>query len=143
MKLMRDYLQAIHLDMSSISHAHQGHTVLCTGAEYKQWLEMFKNHSSEVYSPTTTNYTEYVTNIRLSGVCGDGFEHVDISSDFGLNEPVFVSMRKDSVRMFLDKVQACTDKVHLRPQELRDDHGQRLYGDFYTANRWHEMQVSS
>jgi hypothetical protein len=66
---------------------------------------------------------------------GVGFQHIDISDEVGCpGEELVVSVR-------IDLVQHCNDTVTLKAEYLKDEYGQRLVNEFWTADRWLELQV--
>ena len=106
------------------------------GAEVTQFIHLFRKYKSESYRPapqlqTFAAWQEYLSN----GPCaGSNFEHHDIAPEFDLQQPLFVSIRKDLFQGLLDMISNGTEQPVLFPSEIRDPlTKERMYSEQYTG----------
>lgn len=69
------------------------------------------------------------------------FEHIDISKQLGLDEKLVVSVLKDPLAEVRRMLADPNGKAALRPMIVMDAHGQRVYNEMWTADKWIEDQV--
>lgn len=127
-------LASAHAKFEALLAANLSVTVL------QQCLDYLKEGGA--YTPSTFSARELVLGIREQ-YCGSAFEHHDISAEFSVDPGTyFLSVRRDPVALVLRLFEQCPpEQRRLFPERVKDEHGQRVYNDFSTAERWNRVQV--
>lgn len=110
-----------------------------SGRQLQTLLNFFPPGHS--WQPSTLSAKSLLTAAR-DAKYGIGFQHIDISDEVGCpGDDLVVSVRRDILQCFIDLVQHCNDTVTLVPEYLTDVYGQRVINEFWTGDRWLELQV--
>lgn len=110
-----------------------------SGRQMQTLLDMMPD--GYAWMPTSGSYKKILISLRDEHY-KQGFEHIDISDLAGCpGEDLVLSIRKDTVRAFIDLVEHCPESVHLEARKLYDKHGQRVINEFCDGDKWNDAQV--
>lgn len=112
----------------------------CVASKLSAALSMMKRLPGGAYIPSSTDAREIYANVQAYKL-GQQFQQVDISGQLGLAERLYVSVLKDPIGKVKQMLSDPAGKAVLRPTLVMDVHGQRIYNDMWTAEKWMTDQV--
>ena len=123
---------------------HERHCKGGAGAQITQFLNIFRKweYASYFPSPDLRSFAAWQEHMCSGVIVGNNFEHTDIGPAVGLQQPLYVSVRKDLFWGLLDIISTGTEQPILFPIELRDQTTQeRIYREQHTGDAWLQLQA--